>query len=155
VAARSQWGLGELLKLILSEKLPLYADNPKTAKFHEFRVSLRVVQKAMARQQSTFCNLSDAAESLAIDTKTVRALISSGFIDTILRSPQETRQRWHIVSKKSVAKFGRKYVSLKTLCFLRGESIQRVTQDLIQAKHSPLPLGLKTQRIYRRSDVLK
>ena len=155
VAARSQWGLGELIKLILSEKLLLHADNPKTAKFHEFSVSFPMVQKAMARQQGTFCNLSDAAESLAVDTKTVRALISSGYIDTVSRSPQETRQRWQIVSKKSISKFDRKYISLKKLCFLREESIQRMTQKLLQAGHLPLSLGDKTQRIFRRSDVLK
>lgn len=155
VAVRSRWGLGELLKFILSERLTLHAANPKTAKFHEFRVSFPVVKKAMVQQQGAFCSLSDAAKILEIDTKTVSALISLGFIDTVSRSPQETRQRWQIVSKKSVSEFDRKYISLKKLGLLREESIQYMTKELIKARYLPLPLGRKTQRIFRRSDVLK
>ncbi len=153
IAARCQCSLGELLRIIFDERLPLVADDPETAKFHDFRVSLADVRNVAATKEDAACTLSEAADLLSIDTQTVRALINCGHLGTVSPFSKRRQQRWRIVSHASIAEFDKQFISLKALSNLRGKMPNSISHQFAKANIFPVALKPKTQRIFRRCDV--
>lgn len=154
IANRCQSSLEEILRVVFEERLPLVADDPETAQFHDFRVSLADVREVAATNNDAVCTLSEAADLMSTDTKTVRALISCGHLSTVSPFSKRRHQRWHIVSKASITEFNKQFISLRALSKVQGKTPGPLSLQLAKDAVSPLALRAKTQRIFRRCDVL-
>lgn len=140
-------------RIILDHQIPLYADQPQSARLSEFRVSLADLQQAIAREQDGALNPVDAAKVLRISVRTVRSLLDRGILEPRTVREQHSARIRRYVSTSSIEKFSAEYITVVDLAAQSGrlpgaEAILQIGRGV-----QPLALDTRCNTIFRRCDL--
>ncbi|MDF2143280.1 TniQ family protein [Paenirhodobacter sp. CAU 1674] len=142
-----------LVDIILRNRIPLRAEDPQTARFGGFRVSLAVLRETIASDHEGAVRPSRAAEILGITIRTVRALLDQGHLEArMVREMQSGRERRYVCAR-ALERFAQTHITVVALAAKSGRlpGAEAIVQTDRGAR--ALELGTRTNMIFRRADV--
>jgi len=96
--------------------------------------------------------LSEAADILRLDTKTIRNLMSDGFLTSAIVEGSSS-QRWKVVNATAVSEFDKEYVSAKALAAELQRDTANMCIELYKQGVEPLAINGNNRTVFRRRDL--
>lgn len=145
--------IAPLTEMILEQRIPLYIDDPSAESFRAFRLRPESLKNIYGRPKESIVSSLGVAKILKTTRPTVYRLREAGF----LKSPKIRKgcwiQRGHYTCRTSLEEFQASHISLNELAELSGRSCDDEFNHQLSNGAIPLPLGLRSTMMFRRSDV--
>lgn len=109
-----------VVQIILRDKIQLFAADPRTAKFRDFRVSIEDLREATIRDKAGAIHQKRAAEILGVNEYAVSILVRKGLLESqLVREFHSGRERRYVCSA-SMEVFQKNYVTVSQLAKQSG-----------------------------------
>ena len=154
-AKRANCGAGEIVELVLSEKLAWVGRNTKTSGFLSLLVDLDEVKRHVHGPARSGLTGRELEHRLGTTTKVVAALLKKGILPSSMITNPVNRCPTRVVELEDIEKFERKYISLHQLALEQGCHFTVIRNNL--AKRSVRPALSRNQyhaTFYHRSDIV-
>lgn len=145
--------IASLTEMILKQRIPLYINAHSAESFRAFRLRPESLKNIYGKPKESVVSSLGVAKILKTTRPTVYRLNETGF----LKSPKIRKGRWihkgHYTCRTSLEEFQASYISLNELTELSGRSNDDEFNHQLANGVIPLPLGLRSTMMFRRSDV--
>lgn len=140
--------------IILENSLRLYANDPRSASFRDFRISLDALRQLLKGEQDGAVNPSEAARHLRVSIRTVRGLLDRGILEARMVSERHSARTRRYVASRTIDWFAAEYITVVDLAAKSGRlpGVEAVLQ--FDRGVQPLALDARCNLIFRRGDVL-
>ncbi|MDO5703723.1 MAG: TniQ family protein [Paracoccus sp. (in: a-proteobacteria)] len=145
--------IAALAKLILAHRIPLYFEAGSAEDFRAFRVHPNSLSGIYRRPQEPVVSSWSVARLLKISRPTVYRLRRAGFLTPPTKRKSAGIRGGKYSCRKSFENFQAAHISLNELIERSGRSADDEFNHQISNGALPLPLGLQSTMIFRRTDV--
>jgi len=124
------------------------------AGLHALKITSEVEMDRPVASLASDLAVPEAARYLMINTPAVRALRDAGYLDEIERHNPDTKYLKRFITRDSMERFERTYVTLGQLADARGKAARHLARELDRNCVEPMPDLGKGVRIYLRNTVI-